>query len=402
MKHKFLSIIFILITSIYLTGCRKALDKEQDFPVSKAKETVKKEPETKPKKKKVPIQERVKLEPYKFTRGLYLTAYTVASERFDPILKQAKNSYINTVVFDLKNMNGNIFFDLQNNLFQTQDNIVSIIDLASLVDKLHENNFRAVARIVMFHDQFLAEHFPELRPTSKTDSVWQESQRRVPSWLDPSHPGVQQNLLNIIEEAARLGIDEIQLDYVRFPTQGNLSDAQFRFEAKDRELAARDSNYVYRSKKDIIDVFLKKVRHITWKYDTTLTADIFAIVAWQFDVDIQNTGQNINLMSQNLDALHPMVYSSHFAKNFSYRKNIHNEPFYIVYKCSKLVEDNIKGKCRNIPYIQANPWRVNFKEEYIHAQIAAVQTAGANGFLLWNSSNKYQRVLQWVKSFYDK
>ncbi len=339
---------------------------------------------------------------FEFTRGLYLTAYTVASEKFPVILDSAVAAGINTIVFDLKNMNGKIFFSTPHMDSLRRERTIPIINIPKVVKTLQKRDMRAVARIVMFHDQYIAEVKSNFRPQRMNGEPWIEKKQRKPSWLDPSHPEVQEELLDVIKYAAKNGVDEIQMDYIRFPTQGNISEAVFCYQKEDSILAIADTNYVKRLKTDIIVDFVKQAKEICVRYNVTLTADIFAIVAWQRENDIQNTGQEIEKITEFLDSIHPMVYSSHFSEDFGFRENVYNEPYFIVYKATKLAIKHTKSNCKIIPYIQANPWKVNFEKDYIISQIRAVEDAKASGFMLWNSSNKYFKTLKWIKNYYKE
>ncbi|MCK4654952.1 MAG: hypothetical protein KAU01_10965, partial [Candidatus Cloacimonetes bacterium] len=144
-----------------------------------------------------------KIEKFGFTKGIYLTAYTVASPIFYSILDSAQAAGINTIVFDLKNMNGHIFFSIHQKGSLTRENVNAIINIPYIVKILHRRNLRAVARVVMFHDQFTSERDSLLRPQKFNGSQWKESERRKPSWLDPSHPDVQNELLDIIDQIAK-------------------------------------------------------------------------------------------------------------------------------------------------------------------------------------------------------
>ena len=200
---------------------------------------------------------------------------------------------------------------------------------------------------------------------------------------------------------AKIGIDEIQLDYVRFPTQGKISEAIFAFQKEDSIKAKNDSTYIFRQKSDIIMDFVSKAKQICDKYKVTLTADVFAIVSWQRAADILATGQDIKKMTKHLDAIHPMIYSSHFAKNFGFRENLYNEPYFIVYKGIMLSKRYASSECRVIPYIQSNSWKVNYGYDYIVAQIQAVKDSNSDGYILWNASNKYYQALRWIREFDD-
>ncbi len=381
---KFFLIIFIFASVFY--SCKEKKIKKIDTK----------------KKNKVEIKAKKNIEkkanifpPFNFTRGIYLTAYTVNSNKFKSIIEKAKKAKINTVVFDIKNMNGYVFFSQDKKMKYLTTNHKKIVDIKKTVSYLHKNGIRAVARIVMFYDQFLSNKSKELRIRRKDDGYWQENKRKF-SWLDSSNPNVQTYLLNIIKIVAKSGIDEIQLDYIRFPTQGNQKEALFYFEREDKKLSKIDSLYIKRKREDIIIEFLKKVKKITQKYNITLGGDVFAITAWQSKKDITSTGQNIKRMTKFLDSIHPMIYSSHFTKNFAFRKDIYNEPYFIVFLTTLHTKNFTSQNCRVIPYIQANSWKVNYIPEYIFTQIQALKDAGANGFILWNASNKYDKTLNWL------
>jgi len=332
-----------------------------------------------------------------FTRGIYLSGFTVGYNNYEAILDSAEVAGINKVIFDLKDMKGNVFFALPENDPIRKKRISPIIDIPDFVKTLHKRNMRAVARIVMFHDRFLAKRDSLVRPLKSDGTVWQENRKGKPSWLDSSHPDVQKELLRIIEVVAKKGVDEIQLDYIRFPTQGKISEAIFQFQKEDSLFAIADSNYVFRIKSDIIEEFVKQAKDICLKHDVTLTGDIFAIVAWQRKVDISNTGQKISKMTKHLDAIHPMIYSSPFSKDFGLREKIYDEPYFIVFKGTKLTQKYSHENCKVIPYIQANRWKVNFKPEFIYAQIQAVNDLNADGYILWNAANKYFDSFRWIR-----
>ena len=401
MKIRYFLFFLLLITISCSDKKENEIQNEIEHQINKT-DTLKKV--VKPEKQKIikeqPKQDITKKVKYKkFTKGIYLTAYTISTPKYYAILDSAEAAGINTLVFDLRNMNGHIFFRMHQTGFLTDENIKPIVNIDKVVKEAHKRNMRAVARVVMFHDQLTAIRDSTLRPESFNGGVWQESKRKKASWLDSSNPEVQNTLLNIIEAIAKKGVDEIQMDYVRFPTQGKIAEAIFTFQKEDSLKAKNDSTYIFRQKEEIIASFVSKAKMICEKNNVTLTADVFAIVSWQRDADIKATGQDIKRMSKNLDAMHPMIYSSHFANDFGFRENLANEPYYIVYKGSLLSKKYAENECRVIPYIQANSWKVNYGYDYITAQIQAVIDSKSDGYILWNASNRYYQTLRWIREF---
>jgi hypothetical protein len=403
-------VLYVFISLIFIFGCTQRDELKEKENQSQNEETQKIPPEKKTEKiikeeivvelEEKKIRHDIKRIPApKYTKGIYLSAYTVASKRFSSILDSAEASGINTVIFDVKNMHGDIFYSTHQKGSLALGNVKSTIIINNVVETLHERNMRAVARMVMFHDEFAANADSTLQPEYSDGSAWHESEKRGPRWLDSSNVKAQKRLLRFVDEIALSNVDEIQMDYIRFPTQGKIDEAIFDFQLKDSLRVNQDSTYIMREKSDIITSFVKQVKKVCDKYEVTLTADIFAIVAWQRKADVQKTGQKISELSKYTDAIHPMIYSSHFSDDFGFRNDVTNEPYHIVFKSTKLTIDNTSKGCKVVPYIQANAWKVNYGNEYFMAQIQAVEDSGADGYLLWNAAGNYYRALRWIREY---
>ena len=337
-----------------------------------------------------------------YMEGIYVTSYTAFSKGFDSLLDSAKAAGINSVVFDLKDMNGTIFCKVPDEYKTIDHDWRKFLSVEKTVKKIHDRDMYAIGRVVMFHNIHVAKSDSTYCPADSIGRRWMESKVKGPSWLDSSNPDVQRDLKNLISYFAGTGIDEIQMDYIRFPTQGNLDNARFYFQAEEAGKQVLDSLYVPRQKPDIITDFVKDISDICKSNKVCLAADVFAIIAWQSEKDIKNTGQNLKRMTKHLQRIHPMIYSSHFNTNFSYRENVENEPYQIVYTCGKQIIDHSDPDCKVIPYIQANNWHVNYSEHYINAQIEAVYNLGCEGYILWNAENNYYRTLRWFKKLHER
>ncbi len=336
-----------------------------------------------------------------FVQGLYVTAYTVQSKRFDSLLKKAKESGINTIVFDVKEMDGVVYFSLESDSTIHYLKSISLWDIDRVVEKIHQNDLFAVARIVQFFNISSAKAYPFLQIENKNGGYWTEKVSKS-SWLDPSKPEVQRDLKGLIERIAKSEIDEIQMDYVRFPTEGHLQSAQFFYEKEDEKFKS-DSTYVKREKRHVIAAYVKSVRQICDAYKVRLSADIFAIVAWQVAIDIKNTGQDIGLMTKSLHQLHPMIYSSHFANNFQFRQDdFYNHPYGLLCEGLTKTKQYTDNNCQVVPYLQAFNWKVNYTENYINEQLNAVIDTGCQGYILWNAGNNYDKTLSWVFNWNEK
>ena len=334
-----------------------------------------------------------------FMQGLYVTAYRAANRNFDDFLLRAKEAGINTIVFDVKEMQGFVYFSIRNHPQLEYTYAEPILNINRIVEKIHANGLYAVARAVQFYNITTATRHPDLQPRNTDGGFWQE-RAGTPTWLDSSHPLVQAELLKIIDIIASSNVDEIQLDYVRFPTEGRLSNAVFYFETEDKERLALDSLYVKREKRDIIRDYVRDVREVVDRHNVRLSADIFAIVAWQREADIRNTGQDIAYMTPYLHHLHPMIYSSHFSDGFNFNaEDIVNKPYPIVRRGLEMTIRKTDPSCKVIPYLQAFGWRVNYHKGYIFDQLNAAVDSGSDGYILWNAGGNYNTSLPWIKEW---
>ena len=185
--------------------------------------------------------------PPDFMQGLYVTAHRATSAGFNDFLIRAKEAGINTIVFDIKEMQGYVYFSIRNHPQLRFTYAEPILNINNVVAQIHSHGMYAVARIVQFYNIATATRHPYLQPRHRNGGFWQERPGQ-PRWVDSSHPLVQAEMLQIIDIVAASNVDEIQLDYIRFPTEGRLSDAVFYFEQIDALRLAEDSSYIRREK----------------------------------------------------------------------------------------------------------------------------------------------------------
>ena len=321
--------------------------------------------------------------------GVYMTARTAGSSKGLSLADQVIEAGGNAIIFDVKDRPGDLSYMSKVALARTiaAGSLAAIDRPAVLVDKLHQRGLHVVARLVCFYDVRLATHRPDLVPRSKEGGLW--SERGVPDWVDPSLPEVQQYLLDLAAEAAELGVDEIQLDYVRFPTGGNPSDAVFSF----------DPTQV--AKHEIITEFVRRVRLVVAKRDVLLSADIFGVAAWGREADVLSTGQLLEDLLPHLDVVSPMLYPSHFSSGFHRIDDPTAYPYFFVYQgCRRLKLMAEENGVAVRPWIQAFPHGVTqFSRLFVTEQMLGAQEGGAAGWMLWNPTNRYDVGLDAMERF---
>ena len=208
---------------------------------------------------------------------------------------------------------------------------------------------------------------------------WRENGKLV--WADSSNPQVQDYNLALAKYVAQSGVDEVQFDYVRFPAEGNQADAQFVFQ-KDPKLH-RD---------DVIAGFLDRAYTELHPMGVLLSLDVFGIMAWQRQVDLKHTGQDIVKMAQHCDILSPMIYPSHFFGMDNYKLPGDAPEHFISISMDRFVKITEGSGVTLRPWLQAFRWRTKtYSPKYILAQVSTSKQHGGDGFLFWNAANDYSK-----------
>ena len=387
-----------------------------------------------------PITEKTIGVPKDFeVRAIYLTGVMAASDHGLRIIRHWREVGGNAVVFDIKDSDGSVNIPFEHPLLGQHK--VYIHDVPKLVRFLHQQNMHAIARIAIFRDERMVVEHPDLAVHSrKTGQPWRENGKLV--WTDPSNPQVQDYNIALAKHVAQLGADEIQFDYVRFPAEGDQKDALFAFQkdqpaAPDASTAAvpvsdviptaaqsagggtlrqspaqqqstgsprtsksarhADAKPTGPQRTDVITAFLKKAYAELHPTGVLLSLDVFGVMAWQRQVDLSHTGQDIVGMAHYCDVLSPMIYPSHF---FGMDNIAHpgDEPAHFIGESMARFElithpdGNLATGVVIRPWLQAFRWRTKtYSPEYIKIQVETARAKGGIGFLFWNAANDYSK-----------
>jgi hypothetical protein len=312
-----------------------------------------------------PVKARTVPRPKEYpATGLYMNPSSAGTRFIFESAQRLKELGGNTIVFDAKDDLGAITYPspIPGRYCPDEKYRPSIEELPKLIEFLHRMDIHVVARVVAFRDPIMSRN----RPWWCID--------REHHWLDPAHSEVQEYLLTVVRELSDSGVDEIQLDYIRYHADGATSTG---IEGLQRT--------------DVIASFLKKVREITAPRGVLLSVDMFGIVIWQRDVDVLVVGQDIAKMKPHVDIISPMLYPSHFSSGFAGVKNPADEPYRFVHRGVKRMKDIVGDEVIVRPWLQSFPLRVTrgFDASYIQDQIDASRDAGGTGWLLWSPGNRY-------------
>ena len=317
--------------------------------------------------------------------------YVGSGGKIDSAIDLCKKSELNTIVLDLKNEYGIPYMSKNataKKIGYVWDNYV----LKDMIDKCHANGLRIIGRIVSFNDSTAAKKFPERAIRDENGEMVLFSSEGKRPFLSPYNRENWEYLIELAEEAASYGIDEIQYDYVRFPVG-----------YKNDKTPYYGPEGTFPTKADAINRFLQEARiRLQDKLGVPVSADIFGIVLTSKG-DAKIIGQEFETLGMTgIDSCCPMVYPSHYAlgtrlggREFKYPDK---EPYLIVYSvlysCQQVYQQ--KGFTKVRPYIQSftasyigkgNYMQYGYNE--INAQIKACHDLGITEFILWDPSVNY-------------
>ncbi|HLY97895.1 MAG TPA: putative glycoside hydrolase [Candidatus Angelobacter sp.] len=312
-------------------------------------------------------------------RAIYLTGSTAGSVRGLELVRRWHQSGGNAVVFDIKDSDGTINVPFNHPLARKLTHY-PITNLPKYVRYLHSLDMHVIARQALFRDDNIARNHGSLAVQSRrTHAPWLENGKLV--WSDPSSKEVQAYNIALAKYIAQSGVDEIQFDYVRFPAEGDQKDAQFVFQADPK--MHRD---------DVIAGFLERAYSELHSMGILLSLDVFGVMAWQRQVDLNHTGQDIVKMARHCDVLSPMIYPSHFFGMDGYA-HPGDEPEHFIGTSMDRYQKVTSGSGVTLrPWLQAFAWRTRtYSPEYILKQVGTSRQHGGNGFLFWNAGNDYSK-----------
>lgn len=314
-------------------------------------------------------------------RGLYVTAALAGSGRALSLADSLREAGGNGIVYDVKDREGDISHVSGTAMArQTQVcSLATIEDPRHLVQQLQARGMHVVARVCCFYDERLSATRPDLAPRLADGQPW------ASGWLDPANVEVQGYLLELIAEVAAHGVDEIQLDYVRFPTEQGVEAVTF---------AIPDTLAKHR----VITDFVRRVRQ-SLVGGTLLSADLFGVAAWGRPADLERIGQHLPDLIGLLDVACPMLYPSHFYGSFAGVDHPVDYPYYLVHAGLRRLLPLAREHAVSVrPWLQAFPYRItDFDVDYVSEQIQAAADAGADGWFLWHPASRFEIGLQAVR-----
>ncbi|HYJ12224.1 MAG TPA: putative glycoside hydrolase [Thermomicrobiales bacterium] len=319
----------------------------------------------------------VQLEP-RDIRALYVNpSYTTMIDQYDAIIDLINATNANAVVLDIKEEF--VWYDTSVEFFHDAGTVDPRYDLAKILARFRENNIYTIARLVVFKDSIVASVHPDLAiQHTITGEPWRD-QNGV-SWVNPLRRELWAPNIELAVEAAAAGFDEIQYDYIRFPTDGDLTTMDF------------GSELTMEVRQTTVEDFLALSREHLLPTGAKQAADLFGFTM-VIDDDL-GIGQNFARVAALLDYLCPMVYPSHYSDyQFGLPGHPNDYPYEVVDISLAGGVERVMGNSRQIrPWLQdfTYPGMYPYGPAEVRAQIQACVDHDTSGWMLWDPDQVFR------------
>jgi hypothetical protein len=317
-------------------------------------------------------------------RALYMSSWVAGTPSIrNRVIKTIESEGLNAVVIDIKDATGKVsFMGISGLVGQYNSYSTRVRDMAKFIRELHEKGIYVIGRVAVFQDPLAAEYDPSTAVQTASGDIWVD--RNKLSWVDPSSEAHWKYIASIARESYSIGFDEINLDYVRFPTDGNMSDIRYPLSGDTPKKAAIITKFFA-----YMDTEVRKGSGIP------LSADVFGLATTVPDTHDVGIGQNWIALLPYVDALCPMIYPSHYATNSFGYTNPADHPYEIISAAVKgaIAKNATLGESieKIRPWIQDFDMGANYDAEKVRAQIKALSDLGVDSYLSWDPANTYTK-----------
>ncbi|MDP3541379.1 MAG: putative glycoside hydrolase [Elusimicrobiota bacterium] len=309
-------------------------------------------------------------------RGVHFTGWaagsTKARRRF---AAEMKGAGFNAVVIALKDYDGHVFVRDVPLAVKTGAFTNAIPDLPLAVKDFEDLGIYTVARIAIFKDDLLARARPDLAVHFPDGRIWTNDNGTA--WVDPYKKEIWDYAIDIASRAAIAGFDEIQFDYIRFPSDGKTR--QCRYSRADHSSATAAA-----ALSELLKVAVARLKPLGVK----VSVDTFGLTTSVGDG--MGIGQSMEQMAELVDYVSPMMYPSHYARGEYGLKHPNAAPYETIQRGVKDALERLGPRPEAMrPYLQDFSMGVRYSPAHVRTQILAAEELGVRGWILWNAQNHY-------------
>ena len=327
--------------------------------------------------------------------GIYVSSRWASGERLKKHLDFLKAQGLNSIVLDFKDDEGYVTYDTKLEDPLRIGAVQKRFSIEEIAQTAHANGLYLIGRIVVFRDKQLynSDNFKYAAWDKAAKAPWRYLKKSVDDltgeetafqgeyWVDPYSEHVWDYNIGIARELQDRGVDEIQFDYIRFPSDGDIGGISWRYRMQGM------------GKMEALESFLAKAREYL---SIPISTDVYGYCGW---ARISNwVAQNIEMYSRYVDVIQPMFYPSHFPRDFLGKMEYLPRAKYIYEEGTRRSAYIVEGRSVIRPYVQA--FRIGAETSfappvyttYLLNQVQGSLEGAGSGFTLWNASNDYYMV----------
>lgn len=324
-------------------------------------------------------------------KGIYMTSWIASSKKLrDPVVNVIDTTEANAIVIDIKDYSGKVSFELNDpDLKALNVSEHRIPDIDSFIEELHQKGIYVIGRVAVFQDPYLSIEKPEMAVKRKDNGeVWKDN--KGISWIDAGSEEYWKYIVALSKESYARGFDEIQFDYIRFPSDGDMENITYPFSEGKK-------------KSDVLASFFKYLYDNLSPAGIPISADLFGMTT-TVNTDL-GIGQRLEDAFSYMDFVSPMVYPSHYPPTWDGFQNPAEHPY-------EVIRDSMQGAIDKVNALksatstpadirsrvgvkQLRPWIQDFNlgADYgpteVKAELQSAHDLGLDSWLIWNPSNKY-------------
>ena len=359
-------------------------------------------------------------------KAIYMTACVAGTSDFrNRLVTLIEETEINAVVIDIKDYSGTISFPPVSEAWKSAWSAATCgtSDMREFIAHLHKKNIFVIGRITVFQDPFYAPLHPEYA-VKRSDGVTVWKDHKGLSFIDVGARGYWDHIVELSVDSYNVGFDELNFDYVRYPSDGNMKDIAFVESMKGEYGSDKQANleafFKYLNEKLDDEELFASFRHENTGRDTTTpwtSVDLFGMTTTNYD-DL-SIGQVQERAAPYFDFVAPMVYPSHYPDSFLGLGDPNDYPYKVVNYAMQHGVDRMMSSTtpmegfqhtrigtstparyskpvytgdRLRTWIQDFDYGGDYDAADVRAQIQASYDAGVDSFMVWAPSNIYTRA----------
>lgn len=344
------------------------------------------------------------IETPKEVKAIYMTSCVAGTPKLREALKKLiEETEINAVVIDIKDATGTITFE--DSSLQPNSGLsggCKVKDLPQFIESLHKSEIYVIGRISVFQDLYYTSHNPNLAvKKASTGEVWRDYKGLA--FVDVGAKDYWNYIVRIASSSYAIGFDELNFDYVRYPSDGNMKDTYYSWTESTVSASLSNSSSTAStvqavSKPEMLRRFFEYLHSQLKDSGAKLSVDLFGLTTTvNNDMGI---GQILENALPYFDYIAPMVYPSHYPSGWQGFKNPAEHPYEVIKISMKGAVDRERvwreslGMSTSTPS-KMRPWLQDFNlgatydADKVRAQIQASNEVGLKSWMMWNASNRY-------------